>query len=36
MIDASPSAIIRQVPAADGGLHVTNCPGDEPALVLMH
>jgi hypothetical protein len=36
MVDASRSAIIRQVPATDGGLHVTDCPGDEPALVLMH
>ena len=36
MVDASRNAIIRQVPATDGGLHVTDCPGDEPALVLMH
>jgi hypothetical protein len=36
MVDASRNAIIRQVPATDGSLHVTDCPGDEPALVLMH
>jgi haloalkane dehalogenase len=36
MVDASRNAIIRRVPATDGGLHVTDCPGDEPALVLMH
>src|SRR5215469_14281696 len=36
MVDASRNAIIRQVPATDGELHVTDCPGDEPALVLMH
>ena len=35
MVDVSRNAIIRQVPAPDGGLHVTDCPGDEPALVLM-
>ena len=36
MVDASRNAIIRQVQATDGELHVTDCPGDEPALVLMH
>jgi pimeloyl-ACP methyl ester carboxylesterase len=36
MVDASRNAIIRQVPATEGGLYVTDCPGDEPALVLMH
>ena len=36
MVDASRDAIIRQVQATDGELHVTDCPGGEPALVLMH
>ena len=36
MVGASRNAIIRRVQATDGGLHVTYCPGDEPALVLMH
>ena len=36
MVDASRNAIIRQVPATDGRLRVADCPGDEPALVLMH
>ena len=36
MVDASRHAIIRQVPATGAGLHVTDCPGDEPALILMH
>ena len=32
MVDASRNAIIGLVPATDGGLHVTDCPCDEPAL----
>jgi pimeloyl-ACP methyl ester carboxylesterase len=36
MVDASRNAVIRQVPAGMGQLYVTDCPGDEPALVLMH
>ena len=36
MVDASRNAIIGQVPATDGRLRVADCPGDEPALVLMH
>jgi 2-hydroxy-6-oxonona-2,4-dienedioate hydrolase len=36
MVDASRDVTIRQVPTALGRLHVTDHPGDEPALVLMH
>jgi hypothetical protein len=31
MVDANLNAIIRQVPATDGGLHVTDCPRIRPA-----
>jgi haloalkane dehalogenase len=36
MADASRDATARQVPTAMGRLQVTDQPGDEPALVLMH
>ena len=36
MADASRNVTTRQVPATTGRLHVTDQPGDEPALVLMH
>jgi 2-hydroxy-6-oxonona-2,4-dienedioate hydrolase len=36
MADASRDVTTRQVPTALGRLHVTDHPGDEPALVLMH
>jgi pimeloyl-ACP methyl ester carboxylesterase len=37
MVDASRDDVItRQVSTTKGGLRVTNPPGDEPALVLMH
>jgi 2-hydroxy-6-oxonona-2,4-dienedioate hydrolase len=36
MADASRDVTARQVPTAKGRLHVTDQPGDEPALVLMH
>ena len=32
MVDASRSAIIRQVPATDGGLHVTDCLEQPPEV----
>jgi hypothetical protein len=36
MADASRDAAARQVPTVMGRLQVTDHPGDEPALVLMH
>jgi haloalkane dehalogenase len=36
MADASRDVTTRQVPTAMGQLQVTDHPGDEPALVLMH
>jgi 2-hydroxy-6-oxonona-2,4-dienedioate hydrolase len=36
MADASRDVTIRQVPTAMGRLRVTDHPGDDPALVLMH
>jgi pimeloyl-ACP methyl ester carboxylesterase len=36
MADASRDATTRQVPTKLGRLHVSDRPGDEPALVLMH
>jgi haloalkane dehalogenase len=36
MADASRDVTTRQVPATMGRLQVTDHPGDEPALVLMH
>jgi 2-hydroxy-6-oxonona-2,4-dienedioate hydrolase len=36
MADASRDVTIRQVPTTRGRLQVTDHPGDEPALVLMH
>ena len=36
MAETSRYATTRQVPTALGRLHVTDSPGDEPALVLMH
>ena len=36
MADASRDATTRQIPTTMGRLQVTDHPGDEPALVLMH
>jgi haloalkane dehalogenase len=36
MADASRDVTTRQVPTTTGRLHVSDHPGDEPALVLMH
>ena len=36
MADASRDVTTRRVPTAMGRLQVTDHPGDEPALILMH
>jgi len=36
MADASRDVTSRQIPTAMGRLHVSDHPGDEPALILMH